>query len=237
MLRRGNKASAKYWRRVLLPVIERYRHLDIPKFFRGDAAFANPALYRLLEKEGYGYAIRIKSNAVLEREIEHLSDPTRGSSVAQAEGLLSQLPVSSQVVAAGAARGRQDRMARGRVVPRVGFIVTNLSKHSKNVVKFYNGRGTAEQWIKEGKNAVKWTKLSCRTFKDNQTRLQLFALAYNLANFLRRLGTASRCRALVADDTAREAGQDRSQGDAARQVRHVPTGRGGRATAVVCRDP
>ena len=42
MLRRGNHASAKFWRRVLLPVIERYRHLDIPKFFRGDAAFANP---------------------------------------------------------------------------------------------------------------------------------------------------------------------------------------------------
>jgi len=54
-------------------------------------------------------------------------------------------------------------------------------------VKFYNGRGTAEQWIKEGKNAIQWTKLSCRTFKDNQTRLQLFALAYNLGNFLRRL--------------------------------------------------
>ena len=33
MLRRGNKASAKFWRRLLLPVIERYRHLDIPKFF------------------------------------------------------------------------------------------------------------------------------------------------------------------------------------------------------------
>ena len=75
----------------------------------------------------------------------------------------------------------------GELFPRVGFIVTNLSKHSKNVVKFYNGRGTAEQWIKEGKNAVKWTKLSCRTFKDYQARLQLFALAYNLGNFLRRL--------------------------------------------------
>jgi hypothetical protein len=75
----------------------------------------------------------------------------------------------------------------GELFPRVGFIVTNLNKHSKNVVKFYNGRGTAEQWIKEGKNAVQWTKLSCRMFKDNQTRLQLFALAYNLANFLRRL--------------------------------------------------
>ena len=74
----------------------------------------------------------------------------------------------------------------GELFPRVGFIVTNLSWRSKNVVQFYNGRGTAEQWIKEGKNAVKWTKLSCRTFNDNQARLQLFALAYNLGNFLRR---------------------------------------------------
>jgi hypothetical protein len=38
MLRRGNRASAKFWRRVLLPVVERYRDRDIPKFFRGDAA-------------------------------------------------------------------------------------------------------------------------------------------------------------------------------------------------------
>lgn len=75
----------------------------------------------------------------------------------------------------------------GELFPRVGFIVTNLNQHSKNVVKFYNGRGTAEQWIKESKNAVKWTNLSCRTFKDNQARLQLFALAYNLGNFLRQL--------------------------------------------------
>jgi hypothetical protein len=44
-----------------------------------------------------------------------------------------------------------------------------------------------EQWIKEGKNAVKWTELSCRRFQDNAARLQLFALAYNLANSLRQL--------------------------------------------------
>lgn len=47
--------------------------------------------------------------------------------------------------------------------------------------------GTAEQWIKEGKNAVKWTRLSCHDFVDNQVRLQLFALAYNSGNFFRRL--------------------------------------------------
>ncbi len=58
---------------------------------------------------------------------------------------------------------------------------------SRKVVKFYNGRGTAEPWIKEGKYAVRWTRLSCHDFKDNQARLQLFALAYNLGNFSRRL--------------------------------------------------
>lgn len=45
----------------------------------------------------------------------------------------------------------------------------------------------AEQWIKEGKNALKWTRLSCHDFDDNHVRLQLLALAYNLGNFLRWL--------------------------------------------------
>jgi hypothetical protein len=68
-----------------------------------------------------------------------------------------------------------------------GSVVTILKRTPKRVIKFYNGRGTAEQWIKEGKHALKWTRLSCRRFKDNQARLQLFALAYNLGNFLRQL--------------------------------------------------
>jgi len=83
---------------------------------------------------------------------------------------------------------------KGGLFPRVGFIVMNLRRKRWQVVKFYNGRGTAEQWIKEGKNAVKWTKLSCHDFEDNQVRLQLFALAYNLGNFLRRLALPSKVR-------------------------------------------
>jgi hypothetical protein len=155
MLRRGNKAIAKYWRRVLLPVIQRYRGRDIPKFFRGDAAFAIPALYRVLEKEGYQYAIRIKSNAVLEREIEHL--------LTRPVGRPSHKPKvfyhSFQYQAKSWQRARRVvakvEWYADELFPRVGFIVTNLTRQSKNVVKFYNGRGTAEQWIKEGKNAVK----------------------------------------------------------------------------------
>jgi len=75
----------------------------------------------------------------------------------------------------------------GELYPRVGFLVTNLARPAERVVAFYNQRGTAEQWIKEGKNAVKWTRLSCRTMAANAVRLQLHALAYNLANFLRSL--------------------------------------------------
>ena len=71
--------------------------------------------------------------------------------------------------------------------PRVGFIVTNLARPAERVVGFYNQRGTAEQWIKEGKGAIKWTRLSCRTFAANAVRLQLHALAYNLGNFMRTL--------------------------------------------------
>ena len=187
MLRRGNHASTKFWRRVLLPVIERYRHLDIPKFFRGDAAFANPALYRVLEKEGYRYAIRLKANAVLEREIEHLLTRPVGRPSHKPKVFYHSFQYQAKSWRHSRRVVSKVEWHAGELFPRVGFIVTNLNKHSKNVVKFYNGRGTAEQWIKEGKNAVKWTKLSCRTFKDNQTRLQLFALAYKLANFLRRL--------------------------------------------------
>ncbi len=65
--------------------------------------------------------------------------------------------------------------------------MTNLDWSPQKVARFYDRRGTAEQWIKEGKQALKWTKLSCRRFKDNQARLQLFALAYNLGNFVRTL--------------------------------------------------
>jgi hypothetical protein len=73
----------------------------------------------------------------------------------------------------------------GELFPKVGFIVTNLPMEPDCLVRFYNQRGTAEQHIKEGKYAFRWTRLSCKKFRDNEGRLQLHALAYNLATFLR----------------------------------------------------
>ena len=62
-----------------------------------------------------------------------------------------------------------------------------MARPAERIVAFYNQRGTAEQWIKGGKGAIKWTQLSCRTFAANAVRLQLHALAYNLGNFMRTL--------------------------------------------------
>ena len=187
LLRNGNVASADDWHSVLEPIVARYRDLDIPRFFRGDAAFARPELYEYLETESYLYAIRLPANEVLQREIEPL--------LTRPAGRPSKKPVAwyhDFLYQAGTWDKPRRVVAKiehhqGELFPRVGCIVTNLRRDAYDVVRFYNGRGTAEQWIKEGKNAVKWTRLSCHDFVDNQVRLQLFALAYNLGNFLRRL--------------------------------------------------
>ena len=194
LLRNGNVHSAEDWRSVLEPVVARYRLLGIKKFFRGDAAFANPELYPFLEAEDYFYAIRLPANNVLYRKIEHL--------LTRPVGRPSEQPIvwyhSFDYQAASWDKSRRVvakiEHHKGELFPRVGFIVTNLGGGAASVVWFYNGRGTAEQWIKEGKNAVKWTRLSCHDFVDNQVRLQLFVLAYNLGNFLRRLALPNRVK-------------------------------------------
>jgi hypothetical protein len=72
----------------------------------------------------------------------------------------------------------------GELFPRVGFVVTNLPMDPDWIIRFYNQRGTAEQHIKEGKQAINWTRLSCKGMAQNEVRLQLHALAYNLGVFL-----------------------------------------------------
>jgi len=187
VLRPGNVASADDWRSALMPVIERYRAMESRKFFRGDAAFAIPELYEVLEAEGYRFAIRSKSNPVLVRKIRHLLKRPVGRPANHVQRFYHSFEYQAQ------SWNRPRRVVAkiewhpGELFPRFNFIVTNLHGGAKPIVDFYNRRGTAEQWIKEGKYAVRWTRLSCVRFDANQVRLQLHVLAYNLGNFLRRL--------------------------------------------------
>ena len=139
------------------------------------------------------YAIRPPKNQSLQESIAHLLTRPVGRPPNRVQRYYASFSYQA---------GSWDRKRRvvakmewhpGELVPRVGLdrfhrsSVTNLSRPADRVVAFYNQRGKAEQYIKEGKNAIKWTRLSCRKFRDNKVRLQLHALAYNLANFMRTL--------------------------------------------------
>jgi hypothetical protein len=163
-LRPGNVHSADDWEELLLPEI-----------------------YEALEERGVRYAIRIPSNESLERDIAEL--------VARRVGRPSHKPVvlyKGFLYQAASWKTARRVVAKvefhfGELFPRVGFIVTNLETDSRAVVRFYNKRGTAEQWMKEGKQAVKMTRLSCHRFRSNEVRLWLSVIAYNLGNLWRRL--------------------------------------------------
>src|SRR4051812_7291339 len=187
MLRPGNVHSADGWREVLEPVIARYRGRGLALYFRGDAAFAKPEVYEVLEAEDIGYAIRLPANAVLQARIAHLLTPPVGRPPRKPQVFHASFTYQAQSWTKPRRVVAKVEWHQGELYPRVGFIVTNLTRPAERVVKFYNRRGTAEQWIREGKNALRWTRLSCRAFRDNAVRLQLFVLAYNLANFLRSL--------------------------------------------------
>ena len=186
-LRSGNVHSADGWRSVLEPVVARYRERTKRRFFRGDAAFALPDLYDYLEAEGYKYTIRLKANAVLQGHIAHLLKRPVGRPPMHVQRFHASFSYQAKSWSRKRRVVTKVEWHPGELYPRVGFIVTNLARPANRIVAFYNQRGTAEQWIKEGKNALKWTRLSCCAMNANAVRLQLHALAYNLSNFLRTL--------------------------------------------------
>ena len=186
-LRPGNVHSAHEWRDVLDPVVARYRNKTLRRYFRGDAAFASPEVYEFLEAEGFKYAIRLPANKVLHDSIAHLLKRPVGRPPKEVRRYYANFSYRAGSWTEPRRVVAKVEWHSGELYPRVGFIVTNLSRPAERVVAFYNQRGTAEQWIKEGKNAIKWTRLSCRSLRNNAVRLQLHALAYNLGNFMRTL--------------------------------------------------
>jgi hypothetical protein len=151
----------------------------------------------------------------------------------------------------GVTAGRFERVG---LDPLRSSSVTNLSRPAERVTLFYNQRGSsisgvlqsagffnqrakAEPYIKEGKNAIEWARLSCRKFRNDAVRLQLHAPAYNLANFMRTLALPEEVEHWSLTTLRKEAGQDRGQSGPARPVRHVPIGRGGGAEGDIPENP
>jgi len=186
VLRPGNVHSSDGWRNLLEPIINRYKGTNKKLYFRGDAAFAAPDVYEYLEDNRILYAIRISANQVLSREIEHLMTRPVGRPLKKPRVFYHDLSYQAASWSKPRRVIAKVEWHMGELFPRIGFIVTNMSAKAKNVVRFYNKRGNCEQWIKEGKRTLTWTRLSCTRFSSNQVRLALFVLAYNLGNFMRR---------------------------------------------------
>ena len=192
--RPGNVHSAEDWDSPLVPEIERQQAEGKRVAFRADTAFIRPEIYDTLEQRDVDYVIRMPANKSLELEIEDIL--FRSSGRPSCKPLVRYKSFRYRAKSWITPRQIVAKVAqhRGELFPRVGFIVTNMVLPSHSVVRFYNRRGTAEQWIKEGKQATHWTRLSCPRFRANEVRLQLSVLAYNPGNLWRRLALPHRIK-------------------------------------------
>jgi hypothetical protein len=164
--------SAEGWEELLLPEIERQQALGKEVAFRADAAFAKPKLYEALEARDVKYAIRLPANDNLERDIaELLTRPVGRPSYQPVVWLKSFLyqAVSWKTARRVVAKCRVSLW--GVVSARRLHRDQSWDFKPRAVVRFYNKRGTAEQWIKGGKQAVAMARLSCHRFRSNEVRL------------------------------------------------------------------
>ncbi|HEY3113421.1 MAG TPA: transposase, partial [Gemmatimonadaceae bacterium] len=137
-LRPGNVPSADDWDELLVPEIERQQAEGKEVAFRGDAAFAKPAIYQALEQRGVPYAIRIPANKNLELAIEDILFRPRGRP--SRKPLVRYRSFTYQADSWTTARRVVAKVEHhaGELFPRVGFTVTNLRLPNRAVVRFYN---------------------------------------------------------------------------------------------------
>jgi hypothetical protein len=221
-LRPGNVHSADGWEEVLKPVMDRYADKDILRLFRADAAFAIPALYETLQAAGYLYAIRLPKNAVVQERIADLLKRPVGRPPNHVRRVYGDFEHQ-----AGSGDKPRRVLAKvewhpGELLPRVGFLVTNLPLDPEEVFAFYNQRGAAEQHIEEGK--VDPAVVS----HDGAERGPLAAPCPCLQPRHVPAGrrAARRGRLLVPDQPADAAHQDRRPRHKARPRDHLPVRRG-----------
>ena len=141
----------------MFPVVMRYKERKVRLYFRGDAAFASPEIYP--KPRDYSTSSASKrtrfSSGTLPICLRDLSvGPT-------------MFAVSTPFSYQAGSWNKKRRVVPWSGTPASWFLASVSSlicRALKRVVAFYNHRGTAEQHIKEGKNAINWTRLSCRKF-------------------------------------------------------------------------
>ena len=227
-LRPGNVHSADDWDDLLVPEIERQQAEGTRVAFRADAAFAKPEIYETLEQRDVDYAIRMPANKSLELAIEDIlfRPPGRPSG----KPLVRYKSFRYQAKSWTTPRRIVAKVEhhRGELFPRVGFIVTNMALPSRSVVRFYNKRGTAEQWIKEGKQATQLDAVVVPSFSGERSAPATERPGVQPGQSLAPARPAATDHALVAHESPAAVGENRRPAGEACQVLLAPAG--GRAS-------
>ena len=187
VLRPGNLHSADGWEGVLKPVIVRLRHAGglrvryqgkvLRIYFRADC----------LEAERVKYAIRLPANQVLQNRIAYLLKSPVGRPPNEARRYYANFDYKAASWTKPRRVVAKVEWHPGELIPRVGFIVTNMSRPASVSSPSTTSAARASNGSRKARERS--IGLSCRTFAANAVRLQLHALAYNLGNFLRTLAT------------------------------------------------
>ena len=209
---------------LLEPVVARYRGTVKRLYFRGEAAFANPEMYKFLEADGVGYTIRLPANNILQNRIAYLLKRPVGRPPHEVRRYYASFHYQAQSWNKPRRVVAKVEWHPGELYPRVGFIVTNLARPAERVVAFYNQRGTCEQYIKEGKNAIKLTRAVMPHLRRQRRASPAPRAGLQPRQLHADAGDAEVGGALVADQPAREADQDRREGRQPRALRDVPDG-------------
>lgn len=190
-LRSGNQYTSNGVKEFLEPLLAHYNQ-TIPTtdiLVRGDSGFATPDVYDLCDLYENQYVIRLKANRNLYRLVEEFVFYDNHHPWDEKEVYYHS--VSYQAASWFKPRRVCIRSTRevGELLFKHSFIVTNFSENisAKRVFETYNKRGTMENYIKEAKNSFFFDKTDSPEFLENEARMMISLLAYNLVNFLRTL--------------------------------------------------
>jgi hypothetical protein len=186
-LRSGNVRSADGWRAVLEPVIARYRGTVERLYFRGDAAFANPEIYEFLEAEGLGYTIRLPANRVVQDKIGYLLKRPVGRPPHEVRRDFASFSYQAQSWKKSRRVVAKVELHPNELYPRVGFIVTNLSRPAEPSSRSITSAAPANNGLKRAR--ARSNGLGCHAvlLPPQRRPPSVHALAYNLGNFMRTL--------------------------------------------------
>ncbi|WP_225743258.1 IS1380 family transposase [Marinilactibacillus sp. Marseille-P9653] len=191
-LRSSNQYTSKGVKKLIEPLLDHYSnalpHTDI--LVRGDSGFATPEVYESCESNNSHYVIRLKNNKRLGQLAEQ--SILYGDNQKWEEREVQYFSLSYQARSWSKPRRICIRSVRegGELLFHHTFIVTNLSEtvSPKVIFSLYGKRGTMENYIKEAKAGFYFDKTDSPRFLENQVRMMMSVLAYNLVNFLKTIG-------------------------------------------------